>query len=265
MAAAAAAEKDGSDPYTFLRSLQFRIDSEKNPVVYRVTTSDGQQRDLITVIAYDTLSQSVYWRQVFYKSTGSATKMAGTWFPLSAIIPGKAGFVKKDYVNVDHFKVFDRVYKPSDPLDENDIRVRMKTLSFLLASNQLNSAHMPNIVKALMKSVDEETQTLLEDLNTDILRTTADMFAEDIPTTTDHSKTLILGDDSSEMNPSDPYKIINRWIGTDNYAGIPAIRQLDDYFRNNSNSLLPKLRGGGRKKRTRRTKRGRRATKRRRH
>jgi hypothetical protein len=224
------------DPVTFLSSLSFEIATDKEPSSYLFKTEDGQSRQLITVIA-KLPSGDTYWRQVFYNSSGTASKIKGAWFPISAVVPGEAGFYKKNPVTAEYFKVYDKLYEPSQFFKENDMRVRIKTFSFLLAINQLvNGDIFDKIYDELSKVLDEKQMMLLSKIIDSKL---SEQLITKIP------------QEPKYIEASSPaYEAINTWIGVDNYSGQPAVNILHHF---ESNSLLPSAWKGGRRRRKRPT------------
>lgn len=222
----------------FLSSLTFTIDTEKEPVSYLFEAED-QTRQLITVIATKP-NGSEYWRQVFYNSSGTASRIKDAWFPISAIIPGEAGFYKKDPPLAARFKENDILYQPSGLVRENDMRVRIKTFSFLLAILGLVSDDVAtDIIKKL--SISALTPLQKEILGGIIANDKIGSLRESIP-----KEAVLL-----QHETTGAYETINNWIGGDNYTGqLPLMRGLY---------------GGRRKHRTRHRRSHKRSTRRRIH
>jgi hypothetical protein len=206
----------------FLSSLSFEIDTSKRPISYLFESEDRQKRQLIVVIAKEP-NGSMYWRQVFYKSSGTSSGIEGAWFPISAVIPGPAGFYKKDPVANEHFKEYDRLYNKSQIIsDDNDIRVRIKTFSFLLAIRQLVSDEVFNAL--LTKLTNYRLKAAFNTLQNKVLSLIGSgSFGESgeltksIPKEVTHLSSI----------GSSSYETINNWIGSDNYSGqLPFMRGL---------------------------------------
>jgi hypothetical protein len=206
------------DPVAFLKSLRFEVDVTKTPSSYMFAPHDDVARQIITVVAKNP-DNTDYWRQVFYKSTGTGSHTKGTWYPISAIIGGEAGLLKKDSVSPMIFYDFDRLYRPEATVGRNDIRVRVKTISFLLAINELVEKDTFDIVLGKLEKIMEGNPSYRKQIG--ILQALADHFEE--------RSTALIDTIPKEVvwiydEPAD-YTTINNWIGIDNYTGLhPSAR-----------------------------------------
>jgi hypothetical protein len=140
---------------------------------------------------------SLFWRQPFYRSSGTASGFPGMWFPFLAL--RSDAIVKGDAVPSDWLEN-DRLYSAGElARDQNSPKRRILAYSFLVASNALNP--IPDgFIRALRREL--RFPELLDTVNINVLEGVERLDLE--PAYKDRRE----GATNSE---------INAWIGTDIY------------------------------------------------
>lgn len=184
-----------------LQGLKFSLEKKPGyPRMFTQTTTEmGKEveRDFLMVEARFA-NDSLFWRQPFYKSSGTASGFSGTWFPFLALRPD--AIVKGDAVPSDWLEN-DRLYSAGEiARDQNSPKRRILAYSFLVASNALNP--IPNgFIRALGNEL--RFPELLDKVNRAVLQ--KDLERLDLEAASRDRKE---GATNSE---------INAWIGTDIY------------------------------------------------
>jgi hypothetical protein len=217
MSAAAGGAGAGEPPLIdWLKSLTFSI-ADKDPPMFEITTEEGKKREVVTrevvMVEAKFSDDTVFWRQPFYRSSGTSSRQENTWFPFLGI--NETAFVKGDAVPGD-WPSNDRLYAANQlGFDENSLKRRSVAYSFLVASNNLQKIDT-TLIDRLSREVNNKI--LLEQVVKNVLTERVEL---DIDTPRKKIEKIRIksstADADADADADAQYATINNWIGTDIY------------------------------------------------
>ena len=213
-----------------LKALTFSI-VNKDPPMYKITTKEKKNEITVTrnvvMVEAKFSDDTVFWRQPFYRSSGTSSGYAGMWFPFLAIT--QDAYVKGEPVPAE-WPNLDKLHVPRGmSYGTKSLKLRILAYSFLVASyNLLVPVEDKKRIRYIYPK--EQIEKFINALRGEItdkglFDTIIKWLYDQTPTLT---STLTLSDDSlkAKIVPDEKslvdltgkdYDEINEWIGTDIY------------------------------------------------